>query len=111
MNTINYKTKKYNLGTRLAPKDYKDILKLVEAGIFINMSDFVREAVKDKLKAIKVINIKDIDYETAKKEVLGYYKKYNEAYDYEASEHLELNHELVCQILKELKYEGRLKEE
>ncbi|MBA7541408.1 hypothetical protein ES705_33721 [subsurface metagenome] len=35
-------------------------------------SDFVREAVRDKLKATKVVKTRDIDYEEAKKEVLDY---------------------------------------
>lgn len=35
-------------------------------------SDFVREAVRDKLKATKVVKTRDIDHEVAKKEVLDY---------------------------------------
>ena len=45
---------------------------------------------------------------TAKKEILGYYRNYNEAYDYEVSDNLELDYELVCQITEELEQEGRL---
>jgi len=44
-----------------------------------------------------------------KKEILGYYENYNEAYDYEVSDNLELDYELVCQITEELEQEGCLK--
>lgn len=80
----------------------------VNAGIYLSVSDFIREAVRDKLRAIKVIKVRDIDYNTAKKEVLGYYQSYQEAYDYEVSEDLEIDYELVCEITEELEREGRL---
>jgi len=40
--------------------------------------------------------IPDLTMKTLKKEILGYYMDYNEAYDYVVSENLELDYELVC---------------
>jgi len=57
-------------------------------------------------RTIKVIL--DVDYDEAKREVLGYYRSYSEAYDYEVANDLELDYELVCQITHELEAEGRL---
>jgi len=34
------------------------------------------------------MKIRDVDYQTTKKEILGYYKNYSEAYDYEVAEDL-----------------------
>jgi len=34
--------------------------------------DFVRDAIRNELAAIKTIKYRDVDYETAKKEVRGY---------------------------------------
>lgn len=96
------------IGTKLTPKESEEINKLIDAGIYLSASDFLREAVRDKLKAIKVIKIREVDYDVAKKEVLGYYRKYLEAYDYEVADDLELDYELVCQIVDELESEGRL---
>ena len=45
-----------------------------------------------------MIKLRNVDYGIAKKEVLGYYRNYNEAYDYEVSEDLELDYKLVRQI-------------
>ena len=97
------------VGTKLTSREYEEISRMVDAGIFLNASDFVREAIRDKLKSIKVIKIRNIDYETAKKEVFGYYQSYDEAYLSEVSEDLELDLELVHQITEELEREGRLK--
>lgn len=97
------------VGTKLTEMEYKEISNLVDAGIFLSASDFVREAIRDKLKATKIIKVRDIDYDVAKKEVLGYYRSYDEAYISEVSEDLELDIELVIQITEELEREGRLK--
>lgn len=97
------------VGTKLTSIEYEEISNLIEAGIYLSMSDFIRESVRDKLKATKVIKLRDIDYETAKKEILGYYREYSEAYISEVAEDLELDLELVSQIIDELEKEGRLK--
>ncbi len=57
---------------------------------------------------IQVVKVRDVDYKTAKKEVLGYYRNYREAYPHEVAEGLELDYELVCGIVDELKASKRL---
>lgn len=96
------------IGTKVTPREIEEINGLIDAGIYLSVSDFIREAVRDKLRAIKVIKIRDIDYDLAKREILGYYRSYEEAYDYEVSHDLELDYELVCEITAELEREGRL---
>jgi Arc/MetJ-type ribon-helix-helix transcriptional regulator len=81
---------------------------LVTSGIYLNISDFVRDAVMDKLAAIKTIKYRDVDYKTAKKEVMGYFQERGEAYPSDIEEDLELDYKLICQIVEELKREGRL---
>ena len=43
-------------------------------------------------EAITVIRTREIDYDTAKKEVLGYYQNYSESYDYAVADDLELDY-------------------
>jgi len=43
------------VGTKLTPREYEEISNMIEAGIFLSMSDFIRESVRDKIKATKVI--------------------------------------------------------
>lgn len=82
--------------------------KLVEAGLYLNPSDFIRAAVREKLADIKVIECRDVDYETAKKEVAGYFQMRGEAYASDASTDLQLDFELVCKIMDDLEKEGKL---
>lgn len=95
-------------GANLPRNEIDQINKLVEAGLYLNPSDFIREAVREKLATIKVIEYRDIDYETAKKEVAGYFELKREAYASDASTNLQLDYELVCKIMDELKKEGKL---
>jgi dihydroneopterin aldolase len=55
-----------------------------------------------------VIKCRDVDYETAKKEIIGYFQKNQEAYPDEISQDLELDFDLVHRITVELKKEGSL---
>lgn len=97
------------VGAKVTQREYEEISELVDAGAFSSASDFVREAIRDKLKGIEVIEIRDVDYETAKKEILDYYQKYKEADLSEVSEKLRLDLQLVFQITNDLIEEGRLK--
>jgi len=97
------------VGTKLTSREYEEVANLIDNGLFLSVSDFIRESIRDKLKATKVIRLRDINYDSAKKEVLGYYRSYDEAYLSEVSENLELDLELVIQITEELEKEGRLK--
>ena len=62
----------------------------------------------EMLSAIKVIEYRDVDYETAKKEVAGYFKMKGEAYASEASTDLGLDYELVCKIMDDLENAGQM---
>ena len=94
--------------TKLTQREISEIHDLIEMGIYISISDFVREAIRDKLRAIKVIKVRDINYKEAKNEVLSYYRTYKEAYPHEVADELELDYDLVWKITEELKEEKRL---
>jgi len=64
--------------------------------------------VQDKLAAIKVIECWDVDYETAKKEVAGYFQMKGVAYASDASTDLQLDYELVCKIMDDWELEGKM---
>ncbi len=102
------------VGTELTMEEYNEIQELINAGMYISISDFLRDAVRDKLysnsNAAKVIEIRNVDYSEAKKEILDYYRRYKEAFPHEVAEALELDYELVWRITDDLKKEGRLEE-
>jgi hypothetical protein len=55
-----------------------------------------------------IIEYRDLDYETAKKEVAGYFRMKGEAYASDASTDLQLDYELVCKIMDDLEKEGKM---
>ena len=99
-----------SIDAKIAYAEARQIRELIDAGIYLNESDFVRDAIRHRLSEIKVIKCRDIDYETAKKEILGYFKRKSEAWPDEAAMDLELDFDLVMKITKELKEEGRLED-
>lgn len=99
-----------SISTKLPPLELEEINDLVKAGAFLSTSDFIREAIRDKLEAIKVVNLRDVDYKTAKLEILGYYKENNRAFISDVANDLEFDLELVANITNELVKEGRLKD-
>ncbi len=99
-----------SIGAKIAPAEARQIRELIEAGIFLNESDFVRDAIRHRLAEIKVIKCRDIDFETARKEVAGYFKRQGEAYPDEAAMDLELDFDQVMRIAEELRRDGTLEE-
>jgi Arc/MetJ-type ribon-helix-helix transcriptional regulator len=99
-----------SIGAKITPVQARQIRALIEAGAFINESDFVRDAIRHRLTEIKVIKCRDIDYDTARKEVAGYFKHRGEAFPDEAAEDLELDFDLVMRITEELRKDGTLEE-
>lgn len=96
------------IGSKVSAVELEEIKKLVASGAYLNTSDFLRDAIRDKLAAIKTIKYRDVDYETAKKEVMGYFQDRGEANPSDIEEDLELDYDLIRQIIDELKREGRL---
>jgi hypothetical protein len=56
----------------------------------------------------KTIKYRDVDYECAKKEVMGYFQERGQAYPSDIEEDLEIDYKLICLIVEELNREGCL---
>ena len=102
------KTVPKTVGTKLTHLEYEKVQNLVDAGMYLSVSDLIRDAIREKLEGIEIIKLRDVDYKTAKKEVLGYYKKFREAYPSDIANELGLELETVYKIVKELIKEKRL---
>ena len=94
------------LGVRLTEREEKEIKKLVEAGLYVSVSEFIRDSVRKNLGSLKVIEIRSISKSAARKEILDYLKKNKEAYTSDISEELGIDLDLVFAIMKELNTEG-----
>lgn len=94
------------LGVRLTEREEEEVKKLVEAGLYISVSEFIRESVRKNLASLKVIQIRDIPKAKAKKEIIDYLKTHKEAYASDISEQFSLDLDFVFTILKEMQKEG-----
>ena len=59
------------IGSKVSAVKLEEIKKLVASGNYLNTSDFLRDAIRDKLAAIKTIKYRDVDYETARRKLWG----------------------------------------
>jgi len=60
--TKNIRSKGAVVGSKVSAVELEQIRQLVASGVYLNTSDFVRDAIRDKLSAIKTIKYRDVDY-------------------------------------------------
>lgn len=75
-------------------------------------SEFVREAVRhylDTVKEMKIIRVRSLSKEQAKREIVDYLRDKKEAETFEIANDLRLELELTMQALRELWEEGSIK--
>lgn len=94
------------MGVRLTQRDEEEIGKLVKAGFYVSVSEFIRESVRKNIASLRAVEIRDVSKSVAKKEILQYMRKHREAYASDVSEDLGLDLELVISIMKELGEKG-----
>lgn len=96
------------IGTKVTEKEYNKINELISEGLYLNSADFVREAIRDKLKSLNEITLRDIPKQQQKNEIIAYLKEKGVADALEVSEALLLDLFDVNNIMIELKNEGIL---
>ena len=95
------------ISSRLPLKFISEIESLVNEGYYISASDFVREAVRDKLEEIKEIRLREVSLNDAKEEIYRYLLQNPDSYPYEIANELWLELSLVHEALIELREEGK----
>ena len=100
-----------SVSTKLAEKEYNRIIELVNDGLFLNSADFVREAIREKLKTYdETVILREIPYAQMKQEIIEYVKKNPEVDAVDIADDLLLDAFKVNDILVELIKEGILGE-
>ena len=94
------------LGVRLTEREEGEIKKLVDAGLYISVSEFIRDSVRNNLGLLKVVEMRSITKSQARKEILAYMKKHKEAYASDISEALGIDLDMVFMVMKNLNKEG-----
>ena len=100
-----------SVSTKLAQQEYNKINELVSDGLFLNSADFVREAIREKLKTYdNVTTLREVPYIQMKEEIIEYVKKNPEVDAVDIADDLLLDAFKVNEILVELIKEGLFSE-
>ena len=98
------------ISTKLPEQEFSRINEFVSDGFFLNEEDFVRESIRDKLKDMEAITLRDIPYEQQKEEIIDYAEKHRVVDALEIADELNLDVFGVNEIMVELIREGILEE-
>lgn len=93
---------KHQAAVKLTPKEYEGVERLVKAGYFLNVSDFVRSAVRDKLQALKPTLVRKISAKVAQREIYQYIRSHPDVYPDEIADALNLDLETVMDVVATL---------
>ncbi len=94
------------MGVRLTEREEEEINRLVAAGMYVSVSEFIRDSVRKNIAALKAVELRNVSKATAKKEILEYLRKHKEAYASDVAMDLQLDLDIVFTIMKELSSEG-----
>jgi len=90
------------------------IKRLIDAGMFLNFSDFTRKAIEDELERLgetEILSVRDASVEEAGKLIEEYLDQHQgPAYPSDIADHCGLELEPVFEAVKQLKAEGKVKE-
>lgn len=104
INGINQSSSK-SVTIELSDEEYNLINKLVIDGLFLSSSDFVREAMLEKLRNMDVIHLRDIPYEQQEKEIIEYAKTHDVFDALDIADALKLDvfevNEIMAKLIKE----------
>lgn len=102
------------LSAVVSDEEYARIERLVRAGAAKSVAQLVRQAVREyaeKLGSTKLLTLRDIPPEQARKEVEGYLRSHHGAvWPDEMAEELGIDYRIVLRVVQELLREGRVEE-
>jgi len=93
---------KCQAATKLTLREYEGAQHLVKAGYFLNVSDFVRSAVRDKLDAMKPTLVRKVSPKAAQNEIYRYIKSHPDVYPDEIADALNLDIKTVMDAVATL---------
>jgi len=102
------------LSAVVSPQEYRRVERLVKAGAADSVAQLVREAVAeyvDKLDAGKLLNLRTIPLEQARKEVINYLENHaGTVWPDEMAEELGIDYRIVLNVVQDLLKEGKVEE-
>ena len=98
------------VAVRLSKADYVRIRQLIQAGLYRNSADFLREAVRDKLGSMEIISVQKVDTAKAERMIEDYLKGHSgPSFASEIADALGLEYSLTFKTIHKLLEKGRIK--
>ncbi len=69
------KAKQRQIAVRLTAVEYEIIARMINAGLYRSSADFARDAIRDKIRTLEVVGVKEPPVQEAKRMILAYLKK------------------------------------
>jgi len=100
----------HQIAVRLPRADYIRIQELVEAGLYRSSADFLKEAVRDKLRSMEVVSVQNADLGNVERIIEEYLEKHpGPNFAGEIADALGLDYSVVFKAVHKLLEEGRIK--
>jgi len=100
----------HQIAVRLPRTDYNRIQELVKDGLYRSSADFLREAVREKLRSMEVVGVQNINPENAETMIEEYLEKHpGSNFASEIADALGLDYSVTFKAINKLLEERRIK--
>ena len=98
----------FQVAVRLSKEDYSKIKELVEAGLYKNSAEFLRDAARDKLRSMEILSVQTADDATTERMIEDYVSTHpGPNYVSEIANALGLEYSVAFRAVRKLLEEGR----
>jgi Arc/MetJ-type ribon-helix-helix transcriptional regulator len=98
----------FQAAVRLSKEDYSKIKQLVEAGLYKNFAEFLRDAARDKLETMGILSVQEVDDAAAERMIEDYLSAHpGPRYVSEIADALGLEYSVAFRVVHKLLEEGR----
>jgi len=110
MERVLQRKKDQQVAVRLSRDDYARIRELIEAGLYRSSADFLREAVREKLRTMEVISVRNLDLEDAEKMIENYLAEHpGPSFASEIADALGIDYGITFKAIHKLLEEGKIR--
>jgi len=104
------KEKGRQIAVRLTPIEYDRIMGMIDAGMYRSSADFAREAIRDKIRTLEAVSVKDVSVQEAKRMILAYLKRNpGSHFASEIADELGIDYGIAFKAINQLLESGKIK--
>lgn len=108
--TMAQKEKDHQIAVRLTSVEYGRIMGMINSGLYRSSADFAREAIRDKIRSLEVVSVKDVSLQGAKQLILSHLKKNPSShFASEMADELGIEYGVAFKAVNQLLESGKIK--